>query len=782
MTDHQALSRVRVEIFSPQSPHPIAEGYTDRLGQYSLQKKWLKPNHSILLSHPGYHERKYSVNEVQLANFRLLLEPYTYEMEEVVFMANRHQEKKSEIPHQIQVIKGQDIQLRNPQTSADLLEQHGQVFVQKSQQGGGSPNLRGFEANKVLLVVDGIRMNNAIYRSGHLQNVITLDPAMIARTEVMFGPGSVIYGSDALGGVMHFYTRSPELATTSKIKVKFNASARYFEANQSPQLHADLNLGFRKWGLLSSVSWNRFGDIRIGENGRNQYPDWGLRPAYIGQIPGSGRDSLFLNPDPFRMVPGGYEQMDLLQKLVFVPNERIKHQFQVQYSHSSDIPRFDRLTQTHHGKLRFAEWYYGPQKRLLTAYNLTDYGKRTWYDMLQFTLAYQNLEESRINREFAKTWRNHREETVQVGSLNLDLNKTVKQNHFSYGAEIAYNQVLSHAYQQNLLEEERRALDTRYPDGGSQWWSSALYFTHRWEMTPRISLTEGIRLSDVRLHSQFVDTTFYNFPFREITQNNQALSGNLGWVFKLPRAWRISFLGATGFRAPNLDDVAKVFDSQPGNVVVPNPMLKPEYTYNLEFILNKRWDQQAFLELSVFHTWYRDAIVLRPAQFLGADSILYEGIRSQVQTNINAGAAVIWGGNINFWWQLADNWKLSHTLTYTFGQEKSSDVPMDHIPPLFGRTALQYANKAWKAELSMPFQGWKRPERYAPRDWVNAEFATEDGWPAWWVLNAWISRELGQRLKLQFGVNNLWDQHYRPFSSRISAPGRNLYLALRANF
>jgi hemoglobin/transferrin/lactoferrin receptor protein len=94
----------------------------------------------------------------------------------------------------------------NPQTSADLLANSGHVFVQKSQLGGGSPMIRGFSTNRVLITVDGIRLNNAIFRGGNVHNVISINPFNIEKTEIILGSGSVIYGSDAIGGVMNFYT------------------------------------------------------------------------------------------------------------------------------------------------------------------------------------------------------------------------------------------------------------------------------------------------------------------------------------------------------------------------------------------------------------------------------------------------------------------------------------------------------------------------------------------------------------------------------------------------
>ena len=155
----------------------------------------------------------------------------TLQLDEVVISASKFEQQKRTLPFQIEQISAQQIAFRNSQTTADMLIQTGQVFVQKSQGGGGSPVLRGFESNRILLVVDGVRMNNAIFRGGHLQNALRIDQSMLERTEVLFGPSSVVYGSDALGGVIHFRTLTPKLNSG----LKTNAYVRYSSANQEKQ-------------------------------------------------------------------------------------------------------------------------------------------------------------------------------------------------------------------------------------------------------------------------------------------------------------------------------------------------------------------------------------------------------------------------------------------------------------------------------------------------------------------------------------------------------------------
>ena len=212
-------------------------------------------------------------------------------LNEVIFSANKSEEKKSDVAYNIEVIKSKDIELSNPQNSADMLSNTGNIMVQKSQGGGGSPIIRGFEANRVLIVIDGVRMNNAIYRGGHLQDVITIDNAMLDRTEIIYGPSSVMYGSDALGGVMHFYTKNP-LFGINKMNFKLNSSVRYSSANQEKTGHINWSIANQKWGLLGAYTSSDFGDLRMGKtNGFS--PTFGKRLSYIERF--NGKDSIVKN-------------------------------------------------------------------------------------------------------------------------------------------------------------------------------------------------------------------------------------------------------------------------------------------------------------------------------------------------------------------------------------------------------------------------------------------------------------------------------------------------------
>ena len=380
-------------------------------------------NDIIIFQHPSYKTVHYTKDQLKALNYRLHLSHHIRLLKEFVLSASRFEEKKTDIPFRMEIIDHKQIEMLNPQTSADVLQMTGKIMVQKSQMGGGSPIIRGFEANKILLVVDGVRMNNAIYRSGHLQNIITIDNAILERTEIIFGPGSVVYGSDALGGVMHFYTKKPQLAANdTSVNSNLNAYTRYSSANNEQTVHLDFQFGFRKIGFLTSFTRSDFGDLRMGQVRKKEYPDFGKVFYYAGRI--NGKDTMLSNDNPNIHKYTGYSQDNLMQKILYRPNEFLNFALNFQYSTSSNIPRFDKLNDTlQGGGLKFAEWYYGPQKRLFTSLNTNFKTKSKWFDESNLVLAFQKVDEDRITRKFGKPDKINREEDVKVYSMNLDFTK-----------------------------------------------------------------------------------------------------------------------------------------------------------------------------------------------------------------------------------------------------------------------------------------------------------------------------------------------------------------------
>jgi hemoglobin/transferrin/lactoferrin receptor protein len=715
----------------------------------------------------------------------IYLSEFIIALDEFVYVANREEQKRSAVPNKIEVIQAKEIAFQNPQNSGIMLEQTGQVFVQSSQLGGGSPVLRGFEANKILLVVDGIRMNNAIYRAGHLQNVITVDPFGLASTEILYGAGSTIFGSDALGGVINFRTKDPILSTTNKFQIHGSALARFASADIEKTGGINLNFGWKKIGILLNFAYSDFDDLHEGRLNNPALGTFGQRPYYAERI--NGQDSMVVNDKPWIQKTSAYSQYNFLGKVLFQPGVHSKYILNVQYSNSSDIPRYDRLTEMNSstGKLKYAEWYYGPQERLLASlkaeYNLNG----VIFDHATVILGYQNIKEDRIQRDFGSSKKKYNLESVGVFSLNADFDKKIgKSDNLAYGVELDYNDVGSTAHVTNIKTDETtydRA--TRYPDQKANMMYLAAYLSNTWNINKVLAFSQGIRFNYVTLDAAYSDTMvkIMAIPFDpNISQNNTAVNGYLGLVAAPGYDWKFSLVGSTGFRAPNIDDLTKLNVVSDQTIVVPNPDLGPENSYNLEVSIAKTILGKVRLEGTAYYNWLRNAQVISPMQYNGQDSITIDGEKYQTLAPTNAGQAYIWGVQGSLLAQVTRAFSILSNITYTYGYDETDKVPLDHIPPVFGMTSFRLEVKKFKGDFYVLYNGWKRISQYSNSGEDNAQYATEYGMPSWYTLNLKLSYQIERHINITLGMENILDENYRKFASGISSPGRNVILALRA--
>lgn len=703
------------------------------------------------------------------------------DLEEVVISASKWEQKLNEVPNKITKITKAQILRNNPQTSADLLAQTGTVFIQKSQLGGGSPMIRGFATNRVLLVIDGVRMNNAIYRSGNLQNIISIDALSTQTAEVIFGPGSLIYGSDAIGGVMDFHTLEARFAKEKKALVTGSALARYSTANKENTFHADINLGLKKWSFLSSFSYSKFDDLKMGkQGGQDSY----LRPEYIERI--NGVDSIVKNPDPRVQRFSGYNQVNFLQKVRFKPTQHLDLQYSFTYAGTGEAPRYDRLVQYRNGKLRFAEWKYGPM--LWRMHNLQVlHGKKTAiYDDARLTIAYQNYDESRIDRTRANNNRNIQAEKVNAVSINLDAAKKLGKGELFYGLEYVHNKVGSTGERNNIVTNQTTPFVSRYPDG-STLNTSGIYGSYKINFTPKFTFTTGLRYSYNTLNAVF-DTTFIKFPYNKAEIKEGAFTGNMGLVYRPAETWQLNGNISTGYRMPNVDDIGKLFESVPGNVTVPNPDLTAEYAWNFEVGIIKTIIQKFRLELNAFYTVLNDAIVRRPTTFNGQDSIDFDGVKSRVEALQNVAKATVWGFQGSAEYYFTGQLSVQTHANWIGGKEtddtKNEQVALRHAPPFYGNTLLKYRHKNLYVEASAYYNSKIKNEDLAPSEQAKTDIYAKDAngkpySPAWYTLNFKTSYQLTKNLLITAGWENFTNQRYRPYSSGIVAAGSNLIIGLR---
>lgn len=738
---------------------------------------------SIVFRLLGYKTIILSFEELKKKGFKVQLKSTAFSLDGVVVSSSRWEQLSRESPSKITSLSPRDAALQNPQTTADLLATSGEVFIQKSQQGGGSPIIRGFSTNRLLITVDGVRMNNAIFRGGNVQQVISLDPFSIENTEIFFGPGSVMYGSDAIGGVMSFQTLRPRLSMTDNPFVKGNAVLRHASANKELAGHFDVNVGGKKWAMLTSISSHQYNNLRMGRFGPDEYQ----RPFYVNRI--DNEDVLVQNPDPLVQNPSGYTQQNIMQKVLYKPNENWEINYGFHYSATSDYDRYDRhIRYDNAGMPRSAEWKYGPQAWMMNNLTLTHHKKTKLYDQMNLQVSHQLFEESRIDRNFNSNRRRIREEKVNAYAANLDFVKKISSSRkLYYGAEAVINEVNSIGTDEHIITKELEQVGSRYPN--STWSSYGIYATYHQNLSEKLSFQAGARYNQFMIDAVF-DTNFYPIPFTEAKINNGALTGSLGFIYSPDKTWAIRINASSGFRSPNIDDMGKVFDIEPGAVVVPNPNLTAEYAYNGELGVAKLIGEYLKIDLTGYYTILDNAMVRRDYQLNGLDSIMYDGNLNKVQAIQNAAQAYVMGIQANIEVRLPSGFGVSSKVNFQKGQEEMNDgslSPSRHVTPWFGVTRLTYSVSKLRLDFYAMYSGGVTHNRLNIEERGKPEIYATDGngkpfSPGWYTLNFKALYRVNEHFQLSSGMENLTDQRYRPYSSGLVAPGRNFILALKMMF
>ncbi|WP_353777475.1 TonB-dependent receptor [Winogradskyella sp. 3972H.M.0a.05] len=733
-----------------------------------------------------YEKISLSKSEILGANNIVYLDLEVKGLDQVVISASKFRQDKRDVPQRIVSLGSEAIQFINPQTSADALVGTGNVFVQKSQLGGGSPIIRGFSTNRLLITVDGVRMNNAIFRGGNLQNVISIDPFAIQNTEITLGSGSVVYGSDAIGGVMSFYTKRPQLSYRDSIYFNGSATLRYASANQEKTEHVDINLGFKKWAFLSSISYTDFDDLRMGKHGPDEY----LRTEYVSRV--NGEDVIVENSDPLIQNPTGYNQINLMQKVRYEPSDNLNFDLGLYYSTTSDYPRYDRLIRYTDDVLSSAEWEYGPQRWFMGNLQVTKLSSRSnLYDKIQATVAYQNFQESRSDRDFQSDIRVNTEEKVDALSFNLDLEKELSpRTNLFYGVEYIYNLVSSSGSEFNIVSNTSESAVSRYPDGAN-WQSIALYSSIKYKPNPKFVFQSGLRFNHIISKADFTENNqFLNLPFSRTKLNTGALTGTAGltWIPSETMQWKLN--ASTAFRAPNIDDIGKVFDSEPGSVVVPNNDLKPEYAYGGELGLRLNFNDVFIVDMSSYYTFLNNALIRRDFTLNGESEILYNGELSNVQAIQNASKAWIYGFEAGIQWNINKSLKLTSQYNFIGGTEEDDnniEVPVRHVAPAFGNTHLVWQWKCLVIDAFADYNGELSFDQLAPSEVSKAYlYALDENGnpysPSWYTLNLRTKYQFNSEFSVNLGLENITDQRYRTYSSGIAAAGRNLIISANYKF
>lgn len=759
---------------------------SDSLGNFTIVLK--ETNTSLIISHQSFNT--YTIKgpfHKNSLNKKIVLEKKIIELNMVEISENINipeVEEKIINSKKIQFLQAKEI---NATSIADVLDNEHSIFVQKTQGAGGSPIIHGLAGNKILLMVDGIRLNNAIYRGRHLQNSISLDESIIKHIDIIYGP-SAIYGSDALGGVIHVKTKDAVIGEVNNKSNFFgNGYIKSTTATNELTSHLDFNLGMNKLASLSSITLKNFGDIKKGQTGNQGMGD----VSYIADTLHRNDtiyDIILNNQRKYIQKQTGYTQLALLQKFNFLVSEKITTNINIQYNEQYRVNRFDKLQEEIDSiSSKYAEWYYAPQRRFMIANNWKMTGTHVFFSQFDVNLSYQNIQEGRTIRRFQNVNRIIERDALSIYGINLHFVKPgigYKKHIILYGLESIFENLSSTAYNQDVITLNKIRTLSRYPDG-SMYSHGGTYANLRINVNSSISFNTGARISYVNLFAPLKSDIYFQglTGFENVRQSSIVPSGNLGALFK-SKGFVLTTNISTGFRAPNIDDLSKIGEGSGKMFEIPNPDLKPEYISTADLELSFTNDKNLLVpHLSgvVYYSRLFDAIIRVPAELNGASFFVENADTMFYYHQTNTGIAYIYGLTTQLNLLYAKSWQINSGLNYTKGLDISQNEPLTGIPPLKIKLAAKKIWRSFETTLETIYNAAKKREDLSSVEIKDPRIPV-NGNSSWIVFNIRNNFFIGENSRLNFAIENILDANYRMFSSGINQPGRNFMIAYYFKF
>jgi hemoglobin/transferrin/lactoferrin receptor protein len=647
----------------------------------------------------------------------------------VVVAANREEAERVSVPRSVSVLTGAEIARMMPRTTPEALMDLPGVLVQKTNHGGGSPYIRGLVGNHVLVLVDGIRLNNATFRYGPNQYLATIDPGQIERIEVVHGSGSVLFGSDAVGGVINIVTKRPALSS-SGFRLSGGASGKLVSSSMERSGRFEVTASGARAAVMGGVSLRDYGDLRAGGN-------LGIEaPSGYGEFNGDAR--ALIRFSPAQTLELGVQQV---------------------YQH--DVPRFDQVAQR-----GFARYSFDPQIRRLGFGRWQHSGSGRWLQTLTASLSYHQSVERRERQQRGSPTQITEQDDSGVAGASVEVRSTPAA-FWSIVSGIDYTHDNIGSWRRDVDMTSGSVVDKRglYPDGATA--SSAAVFTHSSARLGRTIIDAGIRFSQYS-----VSATDRLFGSLNITP--RAWVGSVAAMHEIGSG--VSLVGSISqaFRAPNVDDVSTLgaFDF---GVEVPSTEIAPETSVAYEAGIRVLRPAVSG-SLVAYRTNLSDLIDRVRSDFQGLE--IFEGQR--VYRRANVGRAHVYGFEADARWDIAARLGVVGNLTYTYGQQETTGQPMRRIPPLNGLVGGRWlsSSQVW-AEGSVRFAA--KQDRLASGD-LDDHRIPSGGTPGWIVVNASAGFPLLDSLDLVGGFYNIFDEAYRIHGSGIDGYGRSVWVGTHLRF
>ena len=657
-------------------------------------------------------------------------------LKEYVVVAKRTTEEAFSCPRAVEVVSKNNLELQQPENVPQALTAATGVFVQKTNSGGGAPIIRGLVGPQNLILMDGIRINNSTHRPGPTQYLNIVDIFTVKRLEVMRGPGSVLYGSDALGGVIRLFSQEPFIPGKDQFPFRTSFHSRFSSANLEKTQRFSLELNKGNFAFLGGMTYRDFADLNAG--------------GHLSKQPYSAHQQ------------AGWDSMALVRL------GRWKLKAAYQRAQLINAGRTDKLESN--GTLTFYNNY-----RDLAYLKLESHFPEI-NTRLTFTPSYHRHAENRRILKFGDSSNILREtmedDLVQVMGLTLEMHSWTwrKRLTFTYGLEY-YHDFIDSGRQEREGGNPFKILPAAYPSG-SQYSSLGGYFITRFRVLSSrrqgdLLLHIGDRVTWFSARAPDIDE-FGDIKFSFV---GNILSGGVQYL--LPRYVNISMNFSQGFRAPNLQQAAYVGDT--GKFFqIPNSSLEPERSNTLELTLQTRYKPLA-LAITYYHSWLSNFIQRVPATFRG----LSEYKDKKVYQNINLRKGLINGLECSLRLKLPKGFSLFGNITWTEGNEVLSSgalMPFTRIPPIFGSLTLRYSpSRRYFIALTMLAAG--RQSRLSAEDLEDTRIP-DGGTPGWVTFTLRSGARLGKHFYLTAAFQNIFDKLYKYHGSGIYAPGFNFIMTL----
>ena len=677
-------------------------------------------------------------------------------LEPLVVTTGRVDRAVDDVPYTVDYIDGSVFTAGGRRSLPEALEHVPGVLVQKTAYGHGSPFIRGFTGRRNLLLYDGVRVNNSTFRSGPVQYWNTFDPWGLDHVELVKSQGSVLYGSDAIGGTLNALSRAPDFRQRTDGEVYHGGMTRYEARTNGRGSHlgrieADTGVG-GNFGLLLGFSTREYGDIRdssVGLMRGTGYPEQSWHARFDWAI---------------------HDNLDLT-----LAHNGIRQRGVSRWHRTANNPGWD----TGRGATEPGTWTANDfdQDRTLTYLRLAGRDPRADAIISNWTalVSWQTSRESEFQNRLGDPSpgsRPIRGSTIDVETLGLDLTleSPAGPGRFIYGFDFYQDRVDADGYQTNPADTNRREVlpladDSRYDLLGS-------FAQYEWQVNEKLEITGGARHTHAKATlGRFEDAS--GTIIRDQSRSWDATVGALRAIYKIDDCWSIYGGVSQAFRAPNLVDLSGNLTALSGAETTGATDLKSERFLTTELGVRRTGDTVS-LGLAVFHTDGENLITTVP-----------DAPGSSSRVTANASSAEAYGIELDGAWRFHPQWTLSgfaawqdsRVDTQSFVGGPSSSAPASRQLPLTGSVALRWTDVADKIWIEGRLLAAAREDRFTAADQAadNQRIPT-GGTPGYIVASIHGGYRVNDHLTFTAGLENLTDTDYRNHGSGQNNPGFNAIL------